>query len=1540
MPIKNHKTPPVHFSYLGNIQILEDAFALFTPEDKIIVNGALFGDILNIVTINCYLDKQGYLQLSFAFDPLIFRVDILESWGKKWVERMESIIRHCCSSTTYGCIMASDFTLLSDPVLASELETVHFPALHVKPRDVEDIYPATPLQASFITALARDPQSYMVRSMYDVEGPFDVKRLEWAWNRVAALNTILRTVYVSTQRGVFQVVLKNPPGVLVQKLEWAEDKFEEQQEDFLAADYQRGFSIDSKIFARITVAQRKGTMKFRLFWTIHHSIIDGWSVSLLLDDLLKAYSGEQVEARPPFKEHVESILSINASEAREYWRSVFDGADVSEKWSILHGSAELGETGSISKAYNLEISFEHLQYYCRSIGITASNFLRAIWAIVLRHYTRCDDLIFGCVITGRDGDIHAATRVIGPLINTIPIRVVLRDSMTIVDLIHAVQEHYAASLPYSQVSLSDIRRWTDIAWTQEMFQTLFSYQYFNSKCDDFGGNRCDFKISEVDNALAKMNQYLAVEYPLILMVNSQGATVSADALINTAKMDSLVVDRMMSKFREVVALILGSSTGGTPTICDLDGLSNEEESLILELSSGEQTPLIHECLHHGFEANAINSPHSIAVMDNFGRAYTYEEVDLYANSLAHELRRHGVIPGCNVGLVIKRSIEMVIGIIAILKAGGAYVPIDAAFPRDRIEYILNDAGCSIVVTTKDAVNAIPDTESYLIITIEAFMYSLPDNITKPTDLSTSDDTAYIVYTSGTTGKPKGVPIRHGGAMNCIQDFLTKNGSGPGVFQSQFMSVGFDGAIAEIFTCLTHGGALVLSSDENRIESLKSVESLLITPTGLQHFKPDDVPRLRVIALGAEPVPQSLVDKWLPHVKLFNAYGLTEASIMSSIQELTRGDRIGIGRPINNMSYYVLDHKFRMVPLGVTGELYIAGPGVARSYLNRPELTAEKFLENPFMLGTTMYRTGDLVRWNADGNLEILGRTDDQVKLKGYRVELGEVSAAMYTYPGVDLAVAIVKESTLVGFVTPASVDVDTLRDSLFDILPDYVVPAIIVALDEFPVTTNGKIDKQKLKDIPLQPTRDCRHPVTDKHKLVVSLMASVFNIDESTIDLNTSFFALGGDSISAIALVSAFRRYSLSISVSQIFKSPTPSRLAAIAQEVHTRQVKTVTAVVGGVPLTPIQRRYFETKRDNKNHFNQGWVLRPREHIDYANFKQAITQIVGHHDMIRTRFTKDDNDSWMQAVLDVSACDINIHHIECKSEDEIQEYVKQMASSLNIAKGSMHCAALFEFGSEQRIYFTIHHLVVDLVPWRILLEDLESLLQGGRLEEKTTSFQEWAISQVQQASRFCPTKWTQNIQHIDMSDLSESNTESIPSDNQVLVSKLSASMSSLLDAANEPYRTNNQDLILAALLMSFHETTGKSNISLNLDCHGREPWDNQLDVSRTVGWFTSVYPVTLSMTPSYSIGKIIMTVKNSLRTVPDKGLSYGAIKYLAPLTESTEMIKRHKLAPISLNYLGHFYNFEKADAFLIPDERIDASHLDKKVDGLLGIGHG
>ncbi|KAL1922696.1 uncharacterized protein VTP21DRAFT_10235 [Calcarisporiella thermophila] len=1165
--IKELGRTSLSFNYLGHFHNFEGSTSFFIPDNFYNTYDNPEDEMIDQIAINCAFNAEGSLELSILFNPSLFNANILASLGTKWSETMELIIGHCCDSETLGGITASDLTLLHDPSLVAEFEAVHLPQLGLKPRDVEDIYPATPLQTSFISALARDPQSYVIQSVYEIEGLLDESRLQSAWYKIASANTILRTTFVSTQEGVFQIVLKSPPTVFEKRLEWSEDEVDDLQARFMVADRRRGFRIEDIAYVRFTLAHIKNSNRYRLFWTMHHSIIDGWSISMLVGDLLNAYAEGKTKVRPPFKAHVESILLTNVDEAREYWQSVFAGAIVPEKLSISNGSNDSGDTGITSKIYDIEVPDVQLHRYCKNLGITLSNFLRAIWAIVLRHFTRCDDVIFGCVVMGRDESVDDITEMIGSLINTIPIRIVLNDSMTVNELLQAMQGFHIASHPYSHVPLSDIRRWTGLPWSQVMFPTLFDYQDTSSRKSGSQKLALDFTMSEMDH-------FEATEYPLDITFSATDTTLSAFVNTHTSQLGLEVMNRIMAKFQDVFMKILRSPSESVLTLKELGYLSSIESGMIQQFSFGETREIPFECLHNGFEKQARLNPDATAI-EAGDKFISYGELDTRSNVLAHALRQRGVIPGTNVGLIISRSIEMVIGMLAILKAGGAYVPIDAAFPRERIISILEDISSPILLTTIRDMDSMPSQYRLNAILIDE--HSLSTGVVeKPKEIAVADDIAYIIFTSGTTGKPKGVLIRHRGAVNNIMMHPITSHMEPGIRVGQFTAVSFDQTVSDIFGTLSQGATLVLR-DENIYDSFSKVNIANFTPTGLLKLNPSNYPNIKFITAIGEACPNFLVDRWGANVKFFTDYGPTEASITCTCtQPLRPGMSPTMGRVFPNMRVYVLDKDLQQVPIGVKGQLYIGGVGVAVGYLNRPELTADRFVDDPFgEPNSKMYASGDLVRFSPSGDLEFCGRIDDQVKLKGYRIELEEVIGAMSRHPSVESAVALVKDNILFGFVTPSNVDVETVRDSLFESLPDHMVPAIIIALESFPMTSNGKINKAQLKET-LQQTSESRQlPVNEKQKLVISIMSSILNVDVDQIDLNTSFFALGGDSISAIALVSAFRRNGLHLTVPQLFKATTPARLAAIAQEIFDKPAYSSDVVVGNIALAPNQHMIY-----------------------------------------------------------------------------------------------------------------------------------------------------------------------------------------------------------------------------------------------------------------------------------------------------------------------------------------------------------------------------
>ncbi|KAF0712379.1 hypothetical protein As57867_004835, partial [Aphanomyces stellatus] len=636
----------------------------------------------------------------------------------------------------------------------------------------------------------------------------------------------------------------------------------------------------------------------------------------------------------------------------------------------------------------------------------------------------------------------------------------------------------------------------------------------------------------------------------------------------------------------------------------------------------------------------------------------------------------------------------------------------------------------------------------------------------------------------------------------------------------------------------------------------------------------------------------------------NAYGPTECSIATHFVHLDVNATISIGPVIPNVNCYVLDSNQQPVPISSVGEVYLGGIGVVNGYINLQDETSARFMADPFAGTGTMFRTGDLGRLLPDGNFEILGRQDSQVKLKGYRIELDEVAEAMMQHPAVVSAAVIVKNKThLVGFFTPPNVDHDDLSKIVATLLPVYMVPAVWVGLSKLPQNANGKVDKKALEEI--QVTVDVTTLVTETETRLAAVWAQVLNA--SNIGRHASFFALGGDSITAIRLVSKAKTVGLALTSRDILKNPTLMHMAEVAHVIDQPDddpQDSYVAASGNVPLTPIQHLNFSLPWHNIHCFNQSTILKARQALSHEDLTNCVSTLVSHHDMLRTRFYFSTETGWTQCVIDEPKdCRPNVEIITLASIDRLNAAVWTKENSLHLTDGPIYAVTLFELpNGDQYLHITIHHTLVDFVSYRILFDDLQLLLSGAKLGSKTMSFKEWSERQSAQALLWDPALWTEYM-----------TTDALPPAEKCSYSKikargsLNATLTEKLDQANVVYGTNVQELALGALtcaLGQLRQNVEGYQLPLMLEGHGREPWDLSTDVSNTIGWFTTLYPIVFTATSN--IGDLLRQVKQKIRAVPHNGLSYGAIKYLTPATDATVAIKAHRQHNLSFNYAGRF----------------------------------
>ncbi|MEV4643211.1 amino acid adenylation domain-containing protein, partial [Actinoplanes sp. NPDC049548] len=969
-----------------------------------------------------------------------------------------------------------------------------------------------------------------------------------------------------------------------------------------------------------------------------------------------------------------------------------------------------------------------------------------------------------------------------------------------------------------------------------------------------------------------------------------------------------LVDRLLRLLRRVAA-------DPAIRIDDIDVMDPDERNHVTRVWNDTAVAVPAVTVPELFAAQVARTPDAVAVRCG-ADVLTYAQLAAQSDAWAAHLHSLGAGPETRVALLLPRGVDMVAAMLGVWKAGAAFVPLDPAYPRQRLAQIVADSGAELVVDTDMKLSGAPVP----VVAVER------------------DALAYVIYTSGSTGVPKGVAVTHRGVANLASVMAPVLGGG--AVTLQFASFSFDASILDIAVTLTSGGTLVIATAEQRqdVHALSAmirdagVEVASVVPSLLAVLDPAEVPGVRNWVLGAERLSAELANRWTAHTRVWNTYGPTEATVITTAVPLPGlvETAPAIGAPIGNARVYVLDEFLNPVPPGVTGEVYIAGPGVARGYLGRSGQTAASFIAGPD--GERWYRSGDVGRWDPDGLLHFVGRVDEQVKIRGLRVEPGEVAAVLETHEDVSQAAVIMRDGRLVAYVV-STVEPDVLKAYAAERLPDYMVPAAVVALEALPLTVNGKLDRTAL------PAPDAvevgRGPQTPAEELFCALFAEVLGVQE--VGAEASFFDLGGDSIMSMLLVSKARRAGLAVTARQIFEQQTPAALALVACDASA-----VTRVgesgIGDVPLTPVMHELLErTGPDRIGEAAFSTMVVTPAGADQETLTGALREILTHHDMLRARL-EPEGDGWRMVVPEPDPDDAGrlLHRVDLTGLDgaDLQRVVDEetaaAAARIDPLAGMMTQLVWFDAGSERpgRLLLMIAHLVVDTVSLRVLLPDLAeayTTLAAGRevaLQSVPTSFRHWARELAAQDRTAELPEWVAMLREPDpaLTDRPVDRTrDTTGSTRRLSVTVPMDTTEALLTAVPAAFHAGIDDVLLAGLAAAVADwrrdrgLVDATGVVVDLEGHGRVPLGDDEDLSRTVGWFTDSHPVRLDVgrlrlaevrDGGPAAGRLVKRVKEQLRAVPSDGLGYGLLRYLNP--DAGPRLAELARAQIGFNYLGRF----------------------------------
>ncbi|KAJ3250841.1 hypothetical protein HK103_003080 [Boothiomyces macroporosus] len=917
------------------------------------------------------------------------------------------------------------------------------------------VYPILPLQMPMILKTAKEPSAFSVQLIWEIKEKFEIAKLQKALDMFVNSNDAMRARYITTSQGVYKLVPEHS--------EVRVNVVEQSLKEYCQQDANRGFGFQEKEWYRMAVTCTNGIPDYIVF-SIHHVLYDGFCLDNIIDGIFLNYGkfGSTLSDLPQSKSVVEYVFSRDLTEAELYWKDYFRNCTASV--GFMKCPDPVPANGPLKMT--CQTTMTNLANAAAKGQTTIGNLIKCAWALTLKTYTLDSDVVFGTLVSGRDLPVPGIESIIGMLINMLPVRLDFKDISTIQHMLDLIQQDHLATMPYSYCDISDIHAWSRFRTKgQLIFNTALVYENVDVTATKTYDNLVSPVQVDVFDSDAFTYSNLFAAFEMLLFIIPRGEQLEFVTNYDSSILSNALAYRISNTFQQNLDAIAHSllQNKSYDSITLIDTLQSAEIDSLISLGTGPTYAVPFDCMHLPFEATARSDPDMIAV-EHGDLSITYGELNSKAESIAATLMNRGVRPGDYVGIVTVRSIEMVAAIYGVLKTGAAYVPVDSTLPLERINYILETAQCSLSLVHPSTPASVADslaTAAALKID-EHMLNTAPVSALPAVDGSSP---AFVVFTSGSTGQPKGVTIKHSSLCNFImqpRDILdVKKGSRVG----QICTITFDACACEVFSALSHGGTLVLRT-EDFIGTLQKCENIMTPPSLLSKLSPADFPNLKVVVSIGEPCPQHIINTWGAVLKLKNGYGPSEITIISSSTVLQPGKPITVGKPEYNTVQYIVDKNMQLVPRGVAGELVIGGMGVSLGYLNRPDLTAERFIHNHFLNdGSTMYRTGDICRWTEDGEIQIIGRVDDMVKVKGYRIELDEVASAINKHADVHASVVLVRSQMLVAYVTPVTVDMDKLREFVSDILPHYMIPTVFVPVKEFKINNNGKVNFANCRSI-------------------------------------------------------------------------------------------------------------------------------------------------------------------------------------------------------------------------------------------------------------------------------------------------------------------------------------------------------------------------------------------------------------------------------------------------------------------------------------------
>ncbi|CAI7598016.1 unnamed protein product [Penicillium pancosmium] len=1515
-------------------QVLHEDAETFSDQDVFFEVG---GDSISALDLVMAAEKQG---ISLTMEQ-IFTFSSLEK-----MTQLASIIGF--EKSTIGQDKLAPFQLLSLPTPVNDQIDAISQICGIDSQLIENAYPCSPMQQSLVAAAEGAENNYVRQLVYELRPDAQLKRFQGAWEDTVQSNPVLRSRIVLLEKeGYAQAVING-------NLKW--NTVVTRLDHFLETDANSPMRLGDPFF-RYTIVTSNDTNFF--VWTLHHALCDGASVLEVLEDVSRRFEGEVPIQRQPYDRFIQSISQLKSQQEEDFWRQMLDGIDAPAYPALPYTDFNSNPSSTVEAKVIVDRR--------PPFGLTKGLLLRAAWAIVLSHHTGTEDVSFGSIVNGRNSStVPGVDRMSGPTISLLPIALTLDPQEPVQSFLGRVRNQATDIMSFEHTGIVNIRHYTAGRSTACDFRTLFLVHPASLE-EASASSLHRLGLRDIPEKGKKEEH----PYPLVISVMLSGlSVVTMKIQFDERVLSHQYAQNLGNQFQAVVTQL---SRATKDTLLGSISPLNERDLSQIRNWNRFTPPPEDICFHDLFKNQVCRTPHAEAIC-SIDRSLSYAELDNISSVISTRLISLGVQPDTFVAVCFEKSIWAATAMIAVFKSGGAYVPIDPAHPKGRIGEIMEMANVSVAIVSPSFEETLKDLCNHIIVVHDQPVSFIPKEIDSRSLTVQPANAAYLLFTSGSTGKPKGVVISHSALCTSIIHHGSAYGASPAWRTLQFSAHTFDISVAEIFTTLAFGGCVCIPSDYSRLHDLAgvitdlNVNTALLTSTVASLLNSEEAPSLERIVLAGEPVTKETISRWAGHVNLTNGYGPCETTIYcaGNLNISVDAHPRHIGKSIGATMWIVNpNNHHQLSAIGCVGEIVISGAVLASGYHGDEELTATSFVPAPGWLRELqptgqydrLYKSGDLARYNPDGSFYIIGRKDTQVKLRGLRIELGEIEHRIMELGAVTMAlallplegpcknqiVAVVSQSQLdlesnyskilITSNTPNSV-VDRLKLHISYSLPDYMVPNLWINLKTIPLLSSGKIDRKAIRSWVQSMASDTYRVLTKSQKSsenneivpgsladrLRDIWSQVLNVPLEQIDLGSSFFSLGGDSISAIRIVSRAKALGIIITVRKILSSKT---LRLLIKSVDTSSVSSPGSFdLLDIPresnqefsLSPIQRFFvsanhlsFTTAR-----YHQGFALQLTKDIPLEVLQSAFSALVERHPMLRTIFLASGDVSSQRSQHHTEKA-YRYHYHGQVAINAIDAILENNHDGIDIGTGPVFSIDVFEIEKTTHILLTAHHLVIDLVSWRIIIQDVEDYIETGSFSTPVSAtFYQW--------TKFLETSFGNSVETVNYKKLNASSGADIflgiePSNNthsnaQTIGFSLdSEATGAFLEISTQAASAEPVEILISVIANAFGLSFGRSCPTIFVEGHGREPMDSGADLSNTVGWFTIMYPLSNFPNQRASLREYILHVKNGRKSHPDNGLEYFSRALL-----SDEGNEELKMKPILFNYQGTYAQFENDDS--------------------------